>query len=140
MLDMEGRVVHTWPVDNNPHLLPTGSILDASTDDPSGFGGFKEVSWDGVTTWTYTESRSTYVNPPDAGYNTLMPLAVTDKAPKQISRQVVWNYSTASNLTVFSRKWLRDATERTNRQQPHLAKVSLRPGRHGTGRHFEDWL
>ena len=45
---------------NNPHLQDDGSILDASTDDPSGFGGFKIVSWDGVTTWSYTESRSTY--------------------------------------------------------------------------------
>lgn len=60
LLDMEGRVVHTWPVGNNPHLLGDGSILDASTDDPSGFGGFKVVSWSGVTTWTYTESRATY--------------------------------------------------------------------------------
>ncbi|MCX6873116.1 MAG: DUF1566 domain-containing protein [Verrucomicrobia bacterium] len=60
LLDMEGRVTHTWPVGNNPHLLPGGSILDASTDDPSGFGGFKEVSWEGVTTWTYTETRATY--------------------------------------------------------------------------------
>ena len=60
LLDMLGRVVHSWPVGNNPHLQDDGSILDASTDDPSGFGGFKIVSWDGVTTWSYTESRSTY--------------------------------------------------------------------------------
>ena len=60
LLDMPGRVVHTWPVGNNPHLQDDGSILDASTDDPSGFGGFKIVSWDGVTTWSYIESRSTY--------------------------------------------------------------------------------
>ena len=60
LLDMMGRVVHSWPVGNNPHLQDDGSILDASTDDPSGFGGFKIVSWDGVTTWSYTESRSTY--------------------------------------------------------------------------------
>ncbi|MCX6868372.1 MAG: aryl-sulfate sulfotransferase [Verrucomicrobia bacterium] len=60
LLDMEGRVVHTWPIGNNPHLLNDGSILDATTNDPSGFGGFKEVNWDGTTVWTYTESRSTY--------------------------------------------------------------------------------
>ncbi|MEI6656817.1 MAG: hypothetical protein WCP45_18780, partial [Verrucomicrobiota bacterium] len=60
LLDMEGRIVHSWPVGNNPHLQDDGSILDASTDDPSGFGGFKIVSWDGVTTWSYTEPRSTY--------------------------------------------------------------------------------
>ena len=60
LLDMLGRVVHQWPVGNNPHLQDDGSILDASTDDPSGFGGFKIVNWDGLTTWAYTESRSTY--------------------------------------------------------------------------------
>ena len=47
LLDMEGRVVHTWPIGNNPHLLSNGNVLDASTNDPSGFSGFKEVSWDG---------------------------------------------------------------------------------------------
>ena len=35
LLDMEGRVVHTWPVGTNPHLLDNGNILDASKDDPS---------------------------------------------------------------------------------------------------------
>jgi len=60
LLDMEGRVVHTWPIGTNPHLLSDGSVLDASTDDPSGFGTFKQVAWDGTTVWTYKESRSTY--------------------------------------------------------------------------------
>ena len=60
LIDMEGRVVHTWPLGNNPHLLQSGGVLDASTDDPSGFGGFKEVDWDGKTVWQYTERRSTY--------------------------------------------------------------------------------
>lgn len=61
LIDMEGRVVHTWPVGTNPHLLDNGNVLDASADDPSGFGGFKEVSWSGSTVWSYTESRSAYV-------------------------------------------------------------------------------
>ena len=60
LLDMEGRVVHTWPIGTNPHLQDDGSILDAATDDPSGFGGFKRVGWDGSTLWSYTETRSTY--------------------------------------------------------------------------------
>ena len=60
LLDMEGRVVHTWPIGTNPHLLSDGSVLDASTDDPSGFGSFKQVAWDGTTLWTYKETRSTY--------------------------------------------------------------------------------
>jgi len=59
LLDMEGRVLHTWPIGNNPHLLANGNVLDASTNDPSGFSGFKEVTWDGATVWSYLETRST---------------------------------------------------------------------------------
>ena len=29
LLDMEGRVVHTWPIGTNPHLLDNGNVLDA---------------------------------------------------------------------------------------------------------------
>ena len=57
-LDLEGRVVHTWPTGTNPHLLDNGNILDASKDDPSGFQGFTEVDWDGKTVWEYTEKRA----------------------------------------------------------------------------------
>ncbi len=60
LLDMEGRVVHTWPLGTNPHLLDNGHIVDASKDDPSGFGGFREVDWDGRTVWEYTEKREGY--------------------------------------------------------------------------------
>ena len=60
LLDMEGRVVHTWPVGTNPKLLDNGNIVDASKDDPSGFQGFKEVDWDGKTVWEYTEKRAGY--------------------------------------------------------------------------------
>jgi hypothetical protein len=60
LIDMEGRVVHTWPIGTNPHLLSNGNVLDASKDDPSGFGGFKEVDWNGNTVWQYTEARTTY--------------------------------------------------------------------------------
>jgi hypothetical protein len=60
LLDMEGRVVHTWPIGTNPHLLDNGNIIDASKDDPSGFQGFKEVDWDGKTVWEYTEKRENY--------------------------------------------------------------------------------
>ncbi len=61
LIDMQGYVVHTWPIGTNPHLLDDGSILDASTDDPSGFGGFKQISWDGSSLWSYTEARTNYV-------------------------------------------------------------------------------
>jgi hypothetical protein len=60
LLDMQGRVVHTWPIGTNPHLLDNGNILDASKDDPSGFQGFKEVNWEGKTVWEYTEKRESY--------------------------------------------------------------------------------
>jgi hypothetical protein len=60
LLDMEGRVVHTWPIGTNPHLLDNGHLLDAGKDDPSGFQGFKEVDWDGKTVWEYTEKREGY--------------------------------------------------------------------------------
>jgi hypothetical protein len=60
LLDMDGRVVHTWPIGTNPHLLDDGHILDASKDDPSGFQGFREVDWDGKTVWEFTEQRPGY--------------------------------------------------------------------------------
>jgi len=60
LLDMEGRVVHTWPVGTNPHLQADGSVLDSATNDPSGFSGFKLVDWGGSTIWSYLETRSTY--------------------------------------------------------------------------------
>jgi hypothetical protein len=60
LLDMDGRVVHTWPLGTNPHLLDNGNIVDASKDDPSGFQGFQEVDWDGKSVWEYTEKRENY--------------------------------------------------------------------------------
>jgi hypothetical protein len=60
LLDMDGRVVHTWPIGTNPHLLDNGNIVDASKDDPSGFQGFAEVDWDGKVVWEYTEKRENY--------------------------------------------------------------------------------
>ena len=61
LLDMEGRVVHTWPIGTNPHVMTNGNVLDASKDDPSGFGGPTEVNWNGTTVWSYTETRTNYV-------------------------------------------------------------------------------
>ena len=60
LIDMEGHAVHTWPIGTNPHLLDDGGILDASKDDPSGFGGFVQVNWSGATVWSYTETRTNY--------------------------------------------------------------------------------
>ena len=61
LIDMRGCVVHTWPIGTNPHLLDDGSVLDASNNDPSGFSGFKQVSWDGSTLWSYMETRTNYL-------------------------------------------------------------------------------
>ena len=61
LIDMEGRVVHTWPVGTNPHLLDDGSLLDASNNDPSGFGGFVQVAWNGSNVWSYLEARPNYL-------------------------------------------------------------------------------
>jgi len=60
LIDMEGKVVHTWPIGTNPHLLANGNVVDAATNDPSGFASFKEVDWNGLTVWSYVESRTTY--------------------------------------------------------------------------------
>lgn len=61
MIDMEGRVVHTWSsIRTNPRLLENGHVLDSSTDDPSRGTGFVELDWDGQTVWQYTETRADY--------------------------------------------------------------------------------
>jgi hypothetical protein len=60
LIDMQGKVVHTWPIGTNPRLLENGNLLDASKDDPSGFQGFKEVDWDGKVVWEYAEKREGY--------------------------------------------------------------------------------
>ncbi|MEI7731849.1 MAG: aryl-sulfate sulfotransferase [Verrucomicrobiota bacterium] len=61
LVDMEGRVVHTWPIGTNPHVLTNGNVLDAGKDDPSSFGSLSEVDWNGSNVWTYTESRTNYL-------------------------------------------------------------------------------
>lgn len=60
LIDMEGRVVHTWRLGTNPRLLENGNLLDATRDDPSGFGGFQEVDWNGRAVWEYQERREDY--------------------------------------------------------------------------------
>jgi len=60
LVDMEGRVAHSWKMGTNPKLLENGDLLDASRDDPSGFGGFQEMDWNGNVVWKYTETRTDY--------------------------------------------------------------------------------
>jgi hypothetical protein len=60
LIDMEGYVVNQWNIGTNPRLLDNGNLLDATKSDPSGFGGFRELDWNGNTIWEYSEKRSTY--------------------------------------------------------------------------------
>lgn len=60
LIDMEGYVVHQWNIGTNPRLLDNGNLLDATKSDPSGFGGFRELDWNGNVVWEYTEKRATY--------------------------------------------------------------------------------
>ena len=69
LLDMDGRVVHTWPLGTNPHLLTAaegysgsaGDVLDfMNGSSPSGATGLEEVNWSGSVVWSYTNTRSNY--------------------------------------------------------------------------------
>ena len=60
LINMEGRVVHTWPLGTNPHLLTNGNVLDATSGDVSGFTTLREVDWNGSIVWQYTEARTNY--------------------------------------------------------------------------------
>ena len=50
----------TWPIGTTPRFLENGNLLDATKDDPSGFGGFRELDWDGNVVWSYDETREDY--------------------------------------------------------------------------------
>ena len=60
LIDMEGYVIHQWNLGTNPRLLESGNLLDATKSDPSGFGGFRELDWNGNTVWEYAETRTGY--------------------------------------------------------------------------------
>lgn len=79
LIDMEGQVVHTWPIGTNPHLLDDGHILDAGGRD-----------------------TGSYVNTPDAGYRRETYDKDTHTEPRQISRQVVWSYRSVNSHCFFS--------------------------------------
>ena len=60
LVDMEGQVVHKWPLGANPHLLENGNVLDATDGDVNGFSGLAEVDWDGKPVWQHAETRAGY--------------------------------------------------------------------------------
>lgn len=60
LIDMEGKVVHTWKTGTNPRLTPSGTVYDAAGGDPSKSTTWKELDWNGNVIWQYTENRSNY--------------------------------------------------------------------------------
>ncbi len=60
LIDMEGHIVHTWPIGTNPRFTEAGTLLDAVGGNPSNQNTWKELDWNGNTVWQYTESRSNY--------------------------------------------------------------------------------
>lgn len=60
LIDMEGHVIHTWPLGTNPRLTEAGTLLDAVGGNPSNQNTWKELDWNGNTVWSYTEKRSNY--------------------------------------------------------------------------------
>lgn len=60
LIDMEGYMINTWDIGTNPRFLDNGNLLDATKSDPSGFGGFRELDWNGNTIWEYAEKRTNY--------------------------------------------------------------------------------
>ena len=65
LLDMEGNVVHSWPISGNPRLLDNGHLFARDNE------GFHEVDWDGNIVWSYRETRPNYTSHHDyvRGYN-----------------------------------------------------------------------
>jgi hypothetical protein len=76
LVDMQGRVVHTWKSDCNPGLVATlldnGNLLRAGqVRNPPFFGGgaggrIQEFTWDGKLVWDYTCSSDTQLQNHDA--------------------------------------------------------------------------
>lgn len=60
LIDMEGKVAHSWKIGTNPRLTPGGTIIDAAGGDPSKSTTWQELDWDGNVIWKYTETRSGY--------------------------------------------------------------------------------
>lgn len=60
LIDMEGRVVHTWNLGTNPRFTSHGTLLDAVGGDPSKSSSWRELDWSGNIVWQYTESRTGY--------------------------------------------------------------------------------
>jgi len=60
LIDMEGRVVHSWSIGTNPRFTAHGTLLDAVGGDPSQSKQWRELDWNGSTVWQYAETRTGY--------------------------------------------------------------------------------
>ncbi len=60
LVDMEGHVIHTWPLGTNPRFTEAGTLLDAVGGNPSNQNTWRELDWNGNTVWQYSESRTNY--------------------------------------------------------------------------------
>ena len=60
LIDMEGRVVNTWPRGDRPQMLENGNVLDTNTDKDEQISGFQEFDWGGNIVWEYQDTRERY--------------------------------------------------------------------------------
>jgi len=72
LVDMDGKVVHTWPSScppgnsvyllENGHLLRTGAVFDNPVFRGGGMGGrVQEIDWDGNVVWDYAYSDADHL-------------------------------------------------------------------------------
>ncbi|HEY5623162.1 MAG TPA: hypothetical protein VIV14_05330, partial [Gammaproteobacteria bacterium] len=54
LIDMEGNVVHSWPVSGNPRFIDNGNLFARDGTE------FQELDWEGNVVWRYQEMRPNY--------------------------------------------------------------------------------
>src|SRR5262249_23243351 len=67
LIDLEGRVVHTWDCDDTPalstYLLENGNLLRPCATGKAGPGAggrVQEIAWDGAKVWDFTFQRKDF--------------------------------------------------------------------------------
>ena len=93
LIDMQGRVVHTWATGNDAKLLSNGDVLDWITDSYGNDIGLQELDWNSNVVWSYTETASNYhlhgdferIFDPDLGEYTTLVLANKDETYAQLA-------------------------------------------------------
>ncbi len=110
LIDMEGRVVHSWKDDATPahsiYLLDNGNLLKTfSPRNAYGFGmggaggGLKLLDWDGTTLW-----RFTYANENVRAHHDVQPL------PNGNFLMIAWERKTRAEAVAAGRnpQWMQD--------------------------------